>query len=263
MFKLDLLGNATSSLDEALLKFTAGRNGERNAYKFCILHFSHFMELILKYYVTQAHPLLIYKNPFAKSLGDDAFTIGLPEAVQFLRNEGRNLPKKFLDDLEWLKKLRNQIEHHKFEMDVAEVEETVGRLMNAFHEFDELNENIDLSQYVSARNYDIFHELANTYVGRLAKAEEEVKAAEKAAYAGLRPKEYSEANFHVYECPECGHDTLISNSDSDTGARCTFCHNEESEEIEVACGICGVPMANGLMQSTEEWGKICPHHFQG
>lgn len=35
-----------------------------------ILHFSHFMELILKYYVTQAHPLLIYKNPFAKSLGE-------------------------------------------------------------------------------------------------------------------------------------------------------------------------------------------------
>lgn len=263
MLKLDLLENAISSLDEALLKFNAGRMGEAKAFKFCILHFSHFLELILKYYVTQAHPLLIYKNPFAKNLGDDAFTIGLPDAVQFLKNEGRELPKRFSDDLEWLKRLRNQIEHHKFEMDVSEVEETIGRLMNAFHEFDELNENIDLSQYVSKRNYDIFHELANTYVGRLARAEEEVRISKKKVYEGLRPKEYSEASFQVLHCPECGHRPLITNPESRTGSRCTFCGNEESEEIEASCGICGVPMANGLMLSTDEWGYVCPHHFKG
>ncbi len=262
MFKLDLLENAISSLDEALLKYDAGRKGQKNAYKFCILHFSHFMELILKYYVTQAHPLLIYKNPFGKSIGEDSFTIGLPEAVQFLKNEGRNLPKLFLEDLEWLKKLRNKIEHHKFEMDISEVEQTIGRLMNSFHEFDEMNESIDLSNYISSGNYDTFHELAKTYTGRLAKAKAEVEAAQKAAYAGLRPKEYSSADFYVHACPECGHDTLIPNRDSTTGARCTFCNNEESEDIEVPCGICSVPMANGLMESTSEWGKICPHHFK-
>lgn len=263
MLKLDLLENAISSLDEALVKFTAGRAGDANAYKFCILHFSHFLELILKYYVTQAHPLLIYKNPFAKNLNDDAFTIGLPEAVQFLKNEGRDLPKNFIEDLDWLKRLRNQIEHHKFEMDVEEVEEAVGRLMNAFHEFDELNENIDLAQHVSKKNYAIFHELANTYIGRVAKAESAANEAEKKAYEGLRPKEYSEARFARYRCPECGHDTLITNSESGTGFRCTFCENEESEEIETPCGICGVPMARGLMHSTGEWGYVCPHHFGG
>ena len=261
MLKLDLLENAISSLDEALVKFAAGRGGDAKAYKFCILHFSHFMELILKYYVTQAHPLLIYRNPFAKSLGDDALTIGLPEAVQFLKNEGRDLPKKFVEDLEWLKRLRNQIEHHKFEMDADEVEETIGRLMNAFHEFDEINENVDLAQYVSAKNYAVFHDLANTYVGRLARAEAAADQAEEEAYAGHSPKEYFEAGFHRYRCPECGHNMLITDAASPTGYKCTFCGNDDSDDIEVECGICGVPMAKGLMHADDQWKYICPHHF--
>lgn len=130
-----------------------------------------FFELILKYYVTTAHPLLIYKEPFAPKINDSSKTIGLHEAINFLNNEGNKLPKGFKEDLEWLKKLRNNIEHHKFTMNTEEVEKTIGRLMSAIHDFDESHENIDLGAFLSSDQYDLFHELAQTYKKRVSSVE--------------------------------------------------------------------------------------------
>jgi len=193
-YELGLLENATDSLNEALLKYQEGVDGEEKAYKFCILHFSHFLELLFKYYVYKSHPLLIYKNPFAKNLNEDSYTIGLPEAIQFLKNEGKEISKEFSQDLDWVKKIRNSIEHHKFSMNVMEVEETIGRLLKTVYEFNASH-------------------------------------------------------------------SLIPNSESETGYQCTFCENNDSDEIEEECGICGVPFAKFFMSYTEEWGYICEHHF--
>lgn len=126
-------------------------------------------------------------------------------------------------------------------MHVEEVEDTIGRLMSAVHKFDESHENIDLSSYVSSEQYDLFHMLANTYEGRVRKAELVAKEAEKEAYKGVRPKEYNLVNFEIYHCYECEHDTMIPNKDSSTGYKCIFCGNEHSEDIEVDCYVCSVP----------------------
>lgn len=230
--ELDLLDNAIDSLNEALAKYQQGVDGDEKAYKFCVQHLSHFLELILKFYVTKSHPLLIYKNPFAKVIDSGSSTIGLFEAINFLKNEGHEISDKFETDIKWLKKLRNNIEHHKFSMDVAEVEETIGRLMSAVVEFDQEHESIDLASYINSDQYDLFHELANTYEGRLKKAEEAVEQ----ALAGLDPKE---DNVSVYHCYECDHDTMVPSEDSESGYKCTFCGNTESDDIEVDCGICG------------------------
>lgn len=53
--ELDLLENAIDSLNEALAKYQDGLDGNEKAYKFCVQHLSHFLELVLKYYVTQSH----------------------------------------------------------------------------------------------------------------------------------------------------------------------------------------------------------------
>ena len=120
--ELGLLENALDSLNEALRKFQAGESGSPRAYKFAVLHFAHSLELLFKYYVTQSHPLLIYKNPFSKSIAKEN-TIGLWDAVQFLKNEGKGISADLSKDLEWVKQLRNNIEHHKFEMNVQRFEE--------------------------------------------------------------------------------------------------------------------------------------------
>lgn len=257
--ELDLLDNATDSFNEALFKYQQGKNGDTKAYKFCIQHLAHFFELILKFYVTRAHPLLIYKNPFAKGIEEDSQTIGLHEAINFLKNEGYDFSDKFKKDLLWLKKLRNSIEHHKFSMNVEEVEETIGRLISAVHEFDESHENIDLSSYVSSDQYDLFHLLANTYEGRVKKAELIVKEAEKEAYKGVRYKEYDLVDFNIYHCYECDHVTMIPNEGSSTGHKCTFCGNEDSEDIEVDCDVCGASWAMSEMMSLEDGEYMCPY----
>lgn len=238
--ELDLLENAIDSLNEALAKYQEGKNGDEKAYKFCVQNLSHFLELILKYYVTQSHSLLIYKNPFAKSINGESQTIGLYEAINFLKNEGNDISDKFEKDIRWLKKLRNNIEHHKFSMDVMEVEETIGRLMNAVVDFDEEHKNIDLSTCISIEQYDLFHELANMYERRLKKAKQEVEEV-------LANIDFTEDNSSLYHCYECDHETIVPNKDSETGYKCTFCGNEESEEIEVSCGSCGLIDAIGEM----------------
>jgi hypothetical protein len=261
--ELDLLDNAVDSLNEALKKYQQGKEGDQKAYKFCIQHLSHFFELILKYYVTQSHPLLIYKNPFAKIINGESQTIGLHEAVNFLKNEGHDFSKDFEDDLKWLKKLRNDIEHHKFSMNVTEVDDSIGRLMKAIVIFDEEHENIDLSGHISNEHYEVFHTLAETYEGRLIKAKKEVEDAEKEAYRGVGPKEYGFVKFAIYHCYECDHETMIPNEDSSTGYKCTFCGNEESDEIEEECTMCGSAWPRSEMSCMEwtdegDYENLCP-----
>lgn len=90
--QLDLLENALDSLVEALHKYEQGESGDNKAYKFAVLHMSHFMELIFKHYVAQKHPLLIYKEPFAQKL-DRNKTITLWEAINFINNESEDFIK--------------------------------------------------------------------------------------------------------------------------------------------------------------------------
>ena len=46
--ELNLFENAIDSLNEALIKYNEGQEGNTRAFKFCILHLSQFFELILK-----------------------------------------------------------------------------------------------------------------------------------------------------------------------------------------------------------------------
>lgn len=232
--EFDLYENAGDSLNEALAKYEQGKSGSIKSFKFCVQHFSQFFELILKYYVTLSHPLLIYKNPFAKKITDESYTIGLYEAINFLNNEGRSISTKFLNDLEWLKKLRNNIEHHKFSMDVSEVDETIGRLMSALVKFNESHDNINLDKFLTSVQYDLFHDLANTYEGRLKKAESKVDEYRDT----LDPTDEFDPAL-IFTCDSCGHETIIPDDNSTSGYKCTFCGIEDSEFIEVECGRCG------------------------
>jgi len=115
--ELELLDNALDSMSEALSKFEEADAGDHRAYKFAVLHMAHFIELMFKHHIASKHPLLIYKDPFSKKL-DKNKTIGLWEVVNFINNESPDtVSPEFRKDLEWIKRLRNEIEHHKFAMD--------------------------------------------------------------------------------------------------------------------------------------------------
>lgn len=224
--KLDLLENATDSLNEGLRQYLIGAGGYQRAYKFAVLHFAQALELLFKYQVSLAHPLLIYRDPFSdKVKKGTASTIGLWDAVQFLNNDGKPISADLKKDLEWLKKLRNDIEHYSFEMDVREVRRTLGRLIRATNEFNEELGQMVLSDHIHPDCQEAFETLADEYT-------------EQRANARLEAVEDSDNDPE--DCPNCGENGTVAINglnykcklcgSSGTKVMCCHCENHFQEE---------------------------------
>lgn len=240
--KLDLLPNALDSLAEALAKFEAGDSGDANAYKFAVLHMAHFIELLFKYHITEKHPLLIYKDPFAIKL-DRNKTITLWEAINFINNENDGaVSKDFRSDLDWLKRLRNEIEHHKFELDVQQTRIAIGRLFRSVLKFLENHTEIEVEQYIPDETMETFKVLSDEYEFQLRDALKEAEDIENSTWSDPFDPDRSPIRL---DCEDCGNYTLVMNEDSPTGYRCTMCGSEESEELPASCDICGLVTTQG------------------
>ena len=240
---MDLFENAIDSFKESLKKYAEASKGDSTAYKFVILHFVHFAELLFKDYLHDIHPLLVYKNPFSKKIDENTSTIGLWEAINFLENDKKEISQNFKDDLEYIKRTRNKIEHYKFD-----------NLHSKYKVFSPEN----IQEYISEENFNIFRKLAIDYKTKYDIAKEE---ADKVM--NLYISEYSDGGElqKTYNCPECGYENfLIPNEDSSTGYKCVYCDNEESYDIEVKCGICGAFFEEYRMIYMEDIGYICPFH---
>lgn len=274
-YELDIKENALDSFYEALDKYEQGEAGELRNYKFAILNLSHFLELILKLYIRSIDDHLVYSKCFrhvekrAKKEGvnllgayqllvSEGFdfssllkaipfphTITMDQALEFAKCEKCSvtgvdfIDVDFSDDIEWIKGLRNNIEHYQFKLTPKEVRLCIGRLIRGVVEFLDIFSLFNLEDEVGSAKYHVFEVLADEYAQLLKEAEREVQEAEAEIYKGVRPKHYVFIDWNVYECPECSNNTMIPNSESGTGYKCTFCSNEESDEIEVPCDCCG------------------------
>jgi len=284
-YELDIKENALDSFNEALEKFEQGENGNAKSYKFAILHASHFLELILKIYIISVDENLVFSKCYkhvAKKAKDEkisileAFekikednfdlkslmasdssphTITLDQALEFAKCEkckitGVNfVDTEFCSDIEWIKGLRNNIEHFQFKLEPKEVRLCIGRLVRGVVEFLEIFSLMDLESEIGKDRFHIFEMLADEYTQLLREANREVEEQESEIFRGIRPKHYAFIEWNVYSCPECNNDTMIPNRESSTGYRCTFCKNEESGEIEVSCDCCGAPSPSDEMDT--------------
>lgn len=240
--ELDLLENALDSLLEALSKFEDGDSGDSKAYKFAVLHMAHFIELLFKHHIASIHPLLIYKDPFAKKL-DRNKTIGLWEAVNFINNESpTSVSPGLRKDLEWIKRLRNDIEHHKFTMDVPQVRTTIGRLFRSVMEFIEERGELELEKHIPEQARDVFKVLSDEYEFMVRDA---VREAEKIEQDNPPVRKDPDAAPARFDCPGCGLLTLVVHEESPTGYQCTFCSYQESDDLPAVCDICGVNTTAG------------------
>lgn len=251
--KLDLLDNAMDSLEEALKKFEEGDAGDQKAYKFCVLHMAHFIELIFKHHITEKHPLLIYTNPFVENLKPaTAKTIGLWEAVNFINNEEKDaVAGDFKKDLDWLKRLRNDIEHHKFEMDVPAARVTIGRLFRSVLEFLGSYGVVDVEKRIPEATKATFKVLSDEYMFKLHDA---LKAADSVEEAHPGVQMDPDADPVRLECENCGNDTMVLNVDSGSGYRCTFCENEDGDNLPASCTCCGAHMTAGDLETWPDDG---------
>ena len=246
--ELDLLENAIDSLVEAIAKFDKGVGGEPKAFKFAVLHMAHFVELVFKHHIASKHPLLIYKEPFSAKL-DRNKTITLWDAINFINNEATDTVSASLKkDLEWLKRLRNEIEHHKFKMEVPEVRVTIGRLFRSVVEFLEKHTDIELDSLIPSSTMETFQLLSNEYKFRLRDA---LIAAEEFEAANLPDHHDPDVLPARLDCENCGNPTLIQNKKSSTGYRCLVCENDEGDNIPASCDICGQSTMQGELDVWE------------
>lgn len=246
--ELDLLDNAIDSLAEALVKFEEGDCGESKAYKFAVLHMAHFVELIFKHHIASKHPLLIYKEPFSAKV-DKNKTITLWDAINFINNEADGMVSPALKkDLEWLKRLRNDIEHHKFKMEVPEVRVTIGRLFRSVVEFLGQHTDIELESLIPEPTLETFQVLSDEYEFNFRTA---LKDAEEFEEANPPDHHDPEALPARLDCESCGNPTLIQNEGSSSGYRCLFCGNEEGDNIPANCDICGISSTQGELDVWE------------
>jgi hypothetical protein len=82
--------------------------------KHAILTVFHAIELFLKEQLVRTNPILIYKNIDAK-ITDDALTVGAREALTRLENLGLAVPTDEKKTIENIQKVRNRIEHHRYD----------------------------------------------------------------------------------------------------------------------------------------------------
>jgi len=220
--KLDLRGNALDSLNEGLRRYEDGHSGEVRAYKFAVLHTAHAMELLLKFAVASEHPLLIYRNP-SSSKGPPDRTIGLRESIQVLRNAGHTLDEALVADLEWLRRLRNDIEHYEFDLDVLKVRASLGRILRSSTG---LMRALGLSSLRDDIDQDcrhLFDRLQDEYAEKLANARADAE----------RLSDEEEGGHGTAQCSWCGErGTAYIREMTQT---CLFCGEEEELRRCVVC----------------------------
>ncbi len=282
-YQLDLQENAIDSFNEALAKYELGQRGELRQYKFAILHLSHFLELVLKLYIVTVDENLLYSdcykqiatrakqesisllNAYNKIIEDGVdlgrfiegkskpYTITLDQALNFAKCEKCGITGvdfvdiDFCNDIAWIKNLRNDIEHYQFRLTPKDARLCIGRLVRGVAEFIDIFDLFNLEDEVGADNLQIFQTLADEYSHRLSEAKKEVEEREAEAFYGVRHKFYELVDWKVYECPECSNDTMIPSDESSTGYKCTFCQNEDSDDIDVACDCCGAQAPSSEM----------------
>ena len=234
LHKMNIFENAIDSLNEALYKYTLSKQESGNArdLKFAILHASHFVELLMKSYIYEINPLLIYKNPFAKDISKQK-TIDIWDAINFIENlEGEDffddMYFEFRKNIVWLKGLRNEIEHFEFELDEDQVKVNIGRIIESACSFHKDYSKDSLLEKLDLKNHEVFKSIVDDFEEHkklaLIKAN---KSTEKywcfsCALETLIPTGVIDGDKKYLECAMCDTETFVT--------KCTHCEAEVLEE---------------------------------
>jgi|GEM_PF-1590142 len=215
--ELSLVENARSFVIEALAKAVAAET-DPVQWKFAILHVVQAIELSLKELLKQQHPILVYRN--VDKPGD--FTVTLEGALARLKHAAGFEPNSDeLKALQFAAKVRNEIVHHEFKADPAELKPAFARLFGFLADFHRSHCDFALDEKVPKNLW----------------------------FDGVKIKEYGEELFRrahlrikadevedrVIDCPKCGWRALPG--DGDHAERCYVCEHATALKVCDRCNI--------------------------
>jgi hypothetical protein len=200
--------NAVDSLRIGMEFFL--KESDYSSRKHAILTVFHAIELLLKERLAQTNPLLIYKNIDVK-ITADSLTVGVREALTRLENLGLGIPGEEKKTIENIQRVRNQIEHHRYDHDKSEDDAVIAASLKFILYFVELVLERKLEPHIdSAILRDINHRVFE-YNERQGLAEFRFKD-----WASKQWPDWDEEKEDIPEdfggtlpCPECRQDWLV------------------------------------------------------
>ena len=235
--KSDLFENAIDSLVEGLIKYNSTRTNNPKPLKFAVLNISRFVELSFKYFLYRIHPLLIYKGPYKGELNRNS-TVSMDEAINFykhshdeealLYDDEREDHFRFLDDIKFLKNLRNSIEHFEYEEDKEKVKLTIGRILSLLDRLYKEHDVIVHEKLVVTKEIlSLYRALIDDYEHKRLVAQDKAKD-----IANIISPEWIEHD--VQTCPYCNEYTYVFDQ-SNNNFICTYCQEYDKA---VNCTVC-------------------------
>lgn len=229
-FVLELEENATDSLTHAVSHYLD--ESEPTYLKYAVMHSFHAVELFLKARLAKEHPLLVYDAPEKAPTkpGDDYRTVDFQRLVERLQKSGVTISKDDVSTLNQLRRVRNAIEHHRVEMNSAEVEEYLGRAMFFLDGFLREELGIELETQLGDKAYTILKQAMFTF-------EEQMKLAERSMQADLPRKFKDQLEYTRELCSACGNETVLAAPSLGEAV----CHHCRTKFYVKQCERCGTP----------------------
>ena len=222
--KLTLRENAIDSLEMALYMYLRAKDGKNRPYKWAILSLAHFVELSIKQFILNISPALIFKNCFKKKINKDfpLQTIEFSEGINFLYNHYAFNEDEFgesdFNHLDYIRKIRNEIEHYAVDLDKNEFIERAGLILKIMRRLYEIHDKPLDKIIENKETIKQFYKIIDDYDSLLRDAQEKAKC-------------YGEQ----YECVGCSNNTCVY-FDKHMNFKCLFC---DSEFESGHCRYCG------------------------
>lgn len=177
--------------------------------KHAILTLFHAIELLLKERLAQTNPILIYKNIDTK-ITDDAQTVGVREAIARLENLGLGLPTYEKKTIEDIQRVRNRIEHHRYDHGAQEDDAIIASSLKFIMYFVEVVLHRKLDAQIDGETLQEITRRIFDHDERSSLAEYRFREWLRTKWPDLKEDEDAPEEFRgLHRCPECGQDWLV------------------------------------------------------
>ena len=178
--------------------------------KHAILTIFHAVELFFKEALARNNPILIYKNIDVR-IADNSLTVGLREILVRFENIGIKLPEEQKKAVERIQKIRNRIEHHRYEHDEQEDDLIIAEALKVVLFFNEFVLDTRLGDIVGAELFDRMQRRVLEYNERDGLANHRIDQWMKAQWPAWHEEteDMPEEFGGTLDCPVCRQSYLV------------------------------------------------------
>lgn len=202
--------------------------------KHAILTVFHAIELFFKEHLFQINPVLIYKNIDTR-ITDDSQTVGIRETLARFENIGVRLPYDQIAAITRLQKIRNRVEHFRYDHKEEEDELVIAEALKVILYFTEFVLRRGIGDDIGAEMLSDMNHRVLDYNERNGLANHRLEEWMKSEWPSWDPMESDCDDFEgTLDCPVCRQSYLVIGYHDKP-----FCFHCNTTVDAAACEDCG------------------------